>query len=260
MRKLIGIGAAVLLAGCGGSRVHPVRSGTIAMNSEVTGTLTRNDARLTDGSVYQAWSFYGTQGQMVQIDVMSDAFDAFCILQGPAGNEIARDDDSGDGLNARVRVALPVSGQYRIIANTYRRDHYGAYRVRLASSGAAPVVSQPGAGGAVSAGVVGQVLRGQTVQGRLTSGDAKLADNTFYQAWTFYGQAGEMVTLDVMSTEFDAYAVIQDGNGNVLARDDDSGGNLNARITFTLPYTGTYRLLANTLRVGATGAYTLSVR
>jgi hypothetical protein len=69
-----------------------------------------------------------------------------------------------------------------------------------------------------------------------------------------------MVTLEVTSTDFDAYAVIQDQNGNVLARDDDSGGNLNARIVFTLPYTGNYRMLANTLRVGATGAYSLSVR
>ncbi len=262
MRRLIWVGAALALAGCAGSRTHPVRAGSIAMNSEVSGTLSRNDARLNDGSVYQAWTFYGTQGQMVQIDVMSDAFDAFCILQGPAGNEIARDDDSGDGLNARVSVALPVTGQYRIITNTYRKNQFGAYRVRLASGGAGAPAAQPGVpGGApVTTGTMGQVLRGQSVQGRLTSNDAKLADNTFYQSWTFYGQAGEMVTLEVTSTEFDAYAVIQDQNGNVLSRDDDSGGNLNARIVFTLPYTGNYRLLANTLRVGATGAYTLTVR
>lgn len=261
MRRLIVVGAALALAGCAGSRAHPVRAGSIAMNSEVSGTLSRNDARLNDGSVYQAWTFYGSQGQMVQIDVMSDAFDAFCILQGPAGNEIARDDDSGDGLNARVSVSLPVSGQYRIITNTYRKGQFGVYRVRLASGGAPAAVTQPSVSGApVTSGTLGQVLRGQTVQGRLTSGDARLADNTYYQSWTFYGQAGEMVTLEVTSTDFDAYAVIQDQNGNVLSRDDDSGGNLNARIVFTLPYTGNYRMLANTLRVGATGAYSLSVR
>lgn len=261
MRRLIWVGAALALTGCAGSRTHPVRSGSIAMNSEVSGMLSRTDARLNDGSVYQAWTFYGTQGQMVQIDVMSDAFDAFCILQGPAGNEIARDDDSGDGLNARVSVALPVTGQYRIIANTYRTNQFGAYRVRLASGGAPAPAAVPSVSGApVTTGSVGQVLRGQTVRGRLTSNDATLADTTFYQSWTFYGQAGEMVTLEVTSTDFDAYAVIQDQNGNVLARDDDSGGQLNARIVFTLPYTGNYRMLANTLRVRATGAYTLTVR
>jgi hypothetical protein len=264
MRRMLMAGTAVLLAGCAsGGRVTPVRSGSIAMNSEVSGTLARNDARLTDGSVYQAWTFYGTQGQMVQIDVMSDAFDAFCILQGPAGNEIARNDDGGNGLNARLSVALPVTGQYRIIANTYARNQFGRYRVRLTGGGAPAPVTQPTitpAPGGVTAGTMGQVLRGQTVQGQLTAGDARLADNTYFQAWTFYGQAGEAVTLDVASTAFDAYAVIQDMNGGVLARDDDSGGNLNARIVFTLPYTGNYRMIANTLRVGATGPYTLTVR
>jgi hypothetical protein len=270
MRRMLMAGAAVLLAGCASGRVStprttPVRSGSIAMNSEVSGTLSRNDARLNDGSVYQAWTFYGTQGQMVQIDVMSDAFDAFCILQGPAGNEIARNDDGGSGLNARISVALPVTGQYRIIANTYARNQFGRYLVRLTGGGApAPVVQPtitpaPGGGG-VTAGTMGQVLRGQSVQGQLTAADARLADNTYFQAWTFYGQAGEAVTLDVASTAFDAYAVIQDMNGHVLARDDDSGGNLNARIVFTLPYTGNYRMIANTVTVGATGPYTLTVR
>jgi hypothetical protein len=156
-----------------------------------------------------------------------------------------------------------VTGTYRIIANTYRQNQFGRYRVRLTSGGVAPMapIAPVVTGGPVmQTGVVGQVLRGQVVQGRLTAGDQQLADNTYFQAWTYYGQAGEAITLDVMSTEFDAYAVIQDASGHVLARDDDSGGNLNARIIFTLPATGTYRLLANTLRVGATGAYTLSVR
>ncbi len=264
MRRVTIAALALLLAGCAGGRVAPVRSGNIAMNSEVAGQLSRGDARLSDGSVYQSWTFFGTQGQFVQVDVMSDAFDAFCILQGPAGNEIARNDDGGGGLNARVNVALPVTGTYRIIANTYRKGQFGGYRVRLTTTGGGPMVAPAApmvSGGPVlQAGVVGQVLRGQVVQGRLTATDGRLADNSFFQAWTYYGQAGEAITLDVVSSDFDAYAVIQDGNGTVLARDDDSGGGLNARINFTLPATGVYRLIANTQRVGAVGAYSLSVR
>jgi serine protease Do len=229
----------------------------IAMNSEVIGMLARTDARLNDGSVYQAWRFYGTQGQMVQIDVMSDAFDAFAILEGPAGNEIARDDDTGEGLNARLSVALPVTGTYRIIANTYRQGQFGRYTVRVSSAGA---VTPGGGGGMTMAGTRGQILRGQVVSGQLSLGDARLADNSLFQAWAYYGQAGEVITLDVTSSDFDAFAVIQDGSGNVLSRDDDSGGGLNARITFALPYTGMYRLIANTYRQGATGTFTLSVR
>jgi len=258
MRALVTIGTAIALSACGGAgRLAPERAGQIAMNSEVSGILTETDARLNDGSVYQAWRFHGTQGQMVQIDVMSSAFDAFGILEGPAGNEIARDDDSGDGLNARISVALPVTGNYRIIANTYRQGQSGAYTLRLTGAGA-PVTM--GGGGMTMAGTVGQIVRGQSVSGRLTSSDARLADNSIFQAWTYYGQAGETVQLEVLSSDFDAYAVIQDASGNVLARDDDSGERTNALIRYTLPYTGLYRMIANTYRQGATGAYTLILR
>lgn len=262
MRILVSLGTAVVLAaGCGGGgggSVAPVLSGTIAIPGEVSGALVRGGEHLSDHSLFQAWTFYGTAGQNIQIDIVSRDFDARAILEGPGGTEVARDDDAGGGTDARIRVSLPVAGTYRILANAFRPGQLGRYTVRL-SAGPSQVVATPG-GGSTMAGTVGQILRGQVVQGRLTASDARLTDNTFYQAWTFYGQAGEMVTLDVMSTEFDAYAVIQDLNGNVLARDDDAGGNLNARITFTLPYTGAFRLIANTLRQGTVGAYTLSVR
>ena len=265
MRRLVLLGTAVVLAGCGGGgggavAVAPVRSGTIAIPGEVSSAITRADERLSDNSPYQAWSFYGTAGQNIQIDVVSSDFDARAILQGPGGNEIARDDDAGGGTDARIRVALPAAGTYRILANAYRPGQSGRYSVRLSAGPSQVITGAGGSGGGTMTGMVGQILRGQVVQGRLSVSDARLADNTFFQAWTFYGQAGEMVTVDVMSTDFDAYAVIQDLNGTALARDDDSGGNLNARITFTLPYAGAFRLIANTRRQGVTGAYSLSVR
>jgi serine protease Do len=103
-------------------------------------------------------------------------------------------------------------------------------------------------------------MRGQTITSQLSLSDAKLSDGSTYQAWTFVGAAGEQMQLDVLSADFDAYAIIQDSNGNRLASDDDSGGGTNARITFTLPYSGAYRLVANAYRVGAYGNYTISVR
>jgi hypothetical protein len=262
MRTLVLLGTAAALVGCGGggARVAPVRGGRIAIPGQVSGTLTRSDQRLGDNSYYQAWTFFGTAGQNVQIDVTSSDFDAYAILKGPDGNEIGQDDDGGEGTNARIQLFLPTTGTYRVLVNAFRQGQVGRYVLRLGagpSGGAAPVVSNLPA---ARPGTMGQIVRGQVVQGRLTTSDARLQDNTYFQAWTYYGQAGETITLDVMSTDFDAYAVIQDPNGNALARDDDAGGNLNARITFTLPYTGAFRFIANTLRQGATGAYTLSVR
>jgi len=109
-------------------------------------------------------------------------------------------------------------------------------------------------------GTVGQILKGQSVSGQLSLADPRLSDNSVYQAWTYIGSRGERIQIDVMSSAFDAYAILEDASGKMLARDDDSGGGTNARIVFTLPASGAYRIIANTYRQGSYGAYTLSVR
>jgi hypothetical protein len=109
-------------------------------------------------------------------------------------------------------------------------------------------------------GTVGQILKGQSVSGTLSPGDPRLSDNSVYQAWTYIGTGGERIQIDVMSSAFDAYAILEDATGKMLARDDDSGGGTNARIVFTLPASGAYRIIANTYRQGSYGPYTVSVR
>jgi len=66
-----------------------------------------------------------------------------------------------------------------------------------------------------------------------------------------------VITLD--SNQFDAYLIILDDSGREIACDDDSGGNLNARIVLSAPYTGTYQIVATTYRQGETGRYRLHV-
>ena len=250
----------LVLAGCaagpaGAPAPAPVR--TIAMNSEVQGRLTASDARLRDSSVYQAWRFDATAGQIVQIDVTSTDFDAYAILASPTDSQLARDDDSGGGTNARIIFTIPATGTYQVYANSYRRGQYGRYTVKLHGIGMASGAAAPGG---VLPGTVGQIMRGQSMSGQLAANDPKLSDGSVYQAWTFVGQAGETIQVDVTSSDFDAYAIVQDGNGVKLAADDDSGGGTNARIVYTLPYSGAYRLIANTYRQGQYGSFTIAVK
>jgi hypothetical protein len=76
-------------------------------------------------------------------------------------------------------------------------------------------------------------------------------------------EGGKNYQIDLASRAFDAYLFLEDNAGNVLLEDDDSGGNLNARIIFRPSKTDTYRIVATTfdgggLR-GAAGPYTLTV-
>jgi len=72
-------------------------------------------------------------------------------------------------------------------------------------------------------------------------------------------QSGRRYQIDHMSKAFDAYLRLGDPDGKEVARDDDSGGNLNARIIYNCPRDGEYRIHATSLN-RKTGPYELAVR
>ena len=73
-----------------------------------------------------------------------------------------------------------------------------------------------------------------------------------------YQQRPGTYVVDMVSMVFDAYLRLEDAQGNQLAEDDDSGGDLNARIVHKSAQTGRYRIYATTFRANDTGAYTLN--
>jgi serine protease Do len=249
MRSRLLLCATLLLAACGG-HTPPVRIGAISMNGEVTGILTGRDPHLRNQGPYQRWRFYGTSGQTVTIDAMSDDFDAYAQLMDPALNIVARDDDTGEGLNARIIYTLQATGNYTIVVSAYRQNTAGSYRVRL--TGGSTVAATP-----VYEGVVGAIARGNNVSGTIMLSDATLRDDTHYDAYTYVGGAGESITVLLESTQFDPYIIIQDITGNALQSNAGLVGSRAAQVTFTLPAAGTYRIVANTKNRTLTGAYRL---
>ena len=103
-------------------------------------------------------------------------------------------------------------------------------------------------------------LESTTVRDRLNSSSETLNNNRYYNRHTFEGKAGEQITIELTSDQFDPYLILIDPDGNRIAKDDDSGEGKNARITVTLPTTGTYVILANSYNKRETGNYTLSWR
>ncbi len=108
---------------------------------------------------------------------------------------------------------------------------------------------------------------GQTLSGNLQSGDCLYTDNSYYDAYTFTGTAGQQIAISMNSSQFNAFLFLYQGSypgGTSIASDDNGGGGTNARIPagsgfFTLPATGTYTILANSYAAGQTGAYSLSL-
>ena len=112
-----------------------------------------------------------------------------------------------------------------------------------------------------SSGVARLITIGRTAEGALGKSDALSADSTYVQSWTLRGEAGQTITIDLLSAEFDAYVMLR-GPGIRGTRDysdDDSGGACNARLTVTFPQTGDYEIIVNTAGKLETGAFTLTV-
>lgn len=238
----------------------PARAQQIAVGQMMTGTLTMADPVFTDGTHYKQFFFYGQAGQTIQIDVMSSDFDAFCLLLDQNNNELARDDDSGEGLNARITRTLSYTGTYRIIVNSYRSGAYGNFTVSLQGSGGMPmpVAVQP-VPMANPTGVMGTISANQQVTGNLTVMDARW-DGKPFQAYSFSCMAGQAFQMDILSS-WDNYAMVFDPMGNVVARDDDTGEGLNARVNYACPIAGVYRLAVTTYTSSTNpGQYTMMLQ
>jgi len=106
------------------------------------------------------------------------------------------------------------------------------------------------------------LVTGRSNSGELTTSDPTLPDESYFDAWTYYGTAGESITVDMTSSELDPYLLVFRGSvedGEVLAEDDDGGSGMDASVTLTLPAGGLYTVAANTYGAGQTGSYQISV-
>ena len=87
----------------------------------------------------------------------------------------------------------------------------------------------------------------QTITGRLDQNSDVLEDrwHATIETHTFEGNAGEALTIELTSDDFDALPGFTKSDwGRYCRTDDDGEGGTNARIVITLPITGTYTMVA----------------
>ncbi len=110
----------------------------------------------------------------------------------------------------------------------------------------------------VKAAGSGVIAYGDTVTGQITA-------KTYYQLYQFDGARGDRVTITMTGDgSLDPYLGLIDGaSEEVLVEDDDSAGNSNALIEFSLPADGSYIIVATRygLDTGtSTGSFTLELQ
>ncbi|MDY6782605.1 MAG: trypsin-like peptidase domain-containing protein [Cyanobacteriota bacterium] len=224
----------------------------ITLNGEnLRGSLSREDNILpADNSVFDVYSFEGRAGEEVEITMNSNEVDAYLILVTPGGQDIAQDDDSGGGTNAKIVATLPANGTYWIVANSYQAGELGNYTLQGRVNGnSGDRATRPG-----------EVLLRES--GILEVGASVLpSDGSLYREYTFFGRAGQTVTIDLESPDFDTYLIIIDPNDRKLTENDDLGENsTNSQVIVTLPETGNYRAIVNAYDRQGRGRYLLTIR
>ncbi|HXS95353.1 MAG TPA: PPC domain-containing protein [Candidatus Limnocylindrales bacterium] len=179
----------------------------------------------------------------------SSDLDGSLTLQDSTGAVLRTDDNSYGNGDPLIVQFLP-AGTYRLAARGASSNVGGLYQVTLLAS------PGPRAGFCASKA---PLTPGAPVSGVLTYTGCQYPDGTFADIYQINIAAAATVDLKLKSPDFDAYLVLQDAKGNVVATDDDSGGGTDARIQQPLQ-PGTYYVYAKPFaNYYSVGNYTLSL-
>ncbi len=214
----------------------------------VTDRLTSANEVLEDGSYAQRYLIQLTQGQIIQITLQGDDFDAYLMLQEYNGATVAQDDDGAGGTDARINYTAPKAGLYVVIVNSLGEKEEGEFALFVEHKGGATAAKQ--------------ITVGQRVTGILNSSSSKADDDSYFDAYQIRGVPNTTITITYESADFDAYlnlGVNTNGTFESLATDDDGAGGTNSQLVYTFADARTYEIRANTLSEGETGSYSLSV-
>ncbi|MBT9314939.1 trypsin-like peptidase domain-containing protein [Leptothoe spongobia] len=103
------------------------------------------------------------------------------------------------------------------------------------------------------------VIDGNVIRARLDSSSNLLPDNSYFNAYTFEGHAGQRISIDMNSNQVDSYLLLYGPNQEYLGENDNNGNSLNAHIEITLPTDGTYFVFANSSGASEQGQYELRI-
>jgi hypothetical protein len=184
----------------------------------------------------------------VAILLEADDFDPLVRIGRMVGGSFVQsaqnDDGAGKGLNSYLVFTAPQAGEYVIQAASVSSGAEGDYRLSLEQGPPAPEARS--------------ITIGEEVSGRLDEDSAQSDAGAPADLYRFTGRAGQRVAISLKADDFDSFLELFDANHNSLATDDDSGGELNARLTFVLPDDGDYLIEARGFS-DATGSYDLKL-
>jgi hypothetical protein len=222
---------------------------TLTINSGYVQTIGASQCTGADGQPLDPYTFTLSADSVVAAIMTSGDFTGDLALTDSTG-ALLRHDRSSYAPNDPMIVQFLPAGTYRLQARSATSSASGLYQIT--------VLSNPGPRPLFCAAMPA-LAPGANVSGTLGISSCQYVDGSFADIYPVTLAADASVDIKLNSSAFDAYLLLLDAKGNLLAQDDDSGGGTNSRIVQALK-AGTYYVVAKPFAYYySVGAYTLSV-
>jgi hypothetical protein len=121
------------------SRLFSVTAGLLiafagfSQSMNFPGELQPGDTKL--GRYFDTYSLQLTAGERIVATLSSSDFDAYLILESPAGREIENDDYNEQTYISRIGLFAPAEGEYIVTTAGYDAGAEGSYTLKIYSFG-----------------------------------------------------------------------------------------------------------------------------
>lgn len=176
-------------------------------------------------------------GSLLEVVAASSDVDTWLDVVLPDGTEFSNDDY--DGLNAGFLRVMPAAGHLVLTVSSLYAHQEGSYELTVREMPRPRII---------------QV--GDRVAARLDKGSADARRNASFYAVT--GRAGDMIVIDLLSEDFDAFLEVVDSRGQIFF-DDDGGRGFNSRLPYRFEESGTLIITATSALGQSVGEYELRV-
>jgi hypothetical protein len=203
------------------------------------------ESSFSDNITAVLYSFIGSEGDEVTIsaEALTDDLDMYMVLLGERGEIYASEDDT-NGLDPVIEIELPQDGGYFIFLTRFGswdavENGDEDYRLQLNGNNV-PDGADPDS----ITYYHGNIEDTGTLEAEIT-----LQEPVYY--FNFTGKEGDVVNIDVSSSDFDtALHLFASGGERITASDDSNGTTDSSIVRFELPADGKYLFFVTTVYMG----------
>ena len=220
-------------------RVQSVSDGQLLEDGERLTAVLDQEASQQDGRLTQRYTFEAQEGRRLRVTAESQFFDTLLTVIAPNGSRF-EDDDGAGGTDSLIDMQAPVTGTYELLVSSFSTAGMGPYTVEFEEGEQVSVIDR--------------------IEAELSDESARRNDDDRLVAeHPFEGEAGQELTIEARSDEFDTRLALEAPDGTVIAENDDYGSGTDSRILQELPEAGTYRVYVSGYWEDSEGLYTLEI-